>query len=76
MAIENEMRSEIRKLEKEISFLDDELEKLHNKIVQLIMLRRKKEHDLRVLKANFEEPSAIDEREVQTTLARLLKEKI
>ena len=51
MTIEEEMINEIRKLEKEIDSIDDELEKLHNKIIQLISARKKKEHDLRILRA-------------------------
>lgn len=61
------------KLEKEIDAVDTELEKMHNKIVDLIVLRKKKERDLRILRANFglEAP----ESKVQVTLERILKER-
>ena len=75
MPLEEEMRSEIDRLENDIAVIDEELEKLHKKILQLLMLRKKKDHDLRVLKSNFGE-IPIEERDFQTTLARLLKEKI
>jgi len=76
MAIEEEMRIEMRKLEKEISVLDDELEKLHNKILQLIMLRKKKERDLKVFRENILGYDEDEDGQIQTTLAKLLKEKI
>ena len=75
MPLEDEMRAEMKKLESKIFIIDHELEKLHNKILQLINTRKKKDHDLRVLKANFGEPTE-DEKDFQTTLARLLKEKV
>ena len=72
MTIEAEMRNEIRKLEREIDSIDDELEKLHTRIIQLIATRKKKEHDMRILRANFE---LSDEKDMQTTLERLLRER-
>ena len=75
MPLEQEMRSEIEKIENEISIIDEELEKLHKKILQLLMIRKKKDHDFKVLKSNFGE-IPFEERDFQTTLARLLKEKI
>jgi len=71
--LEEEMRHEMYKLEKEIDAIDTELEKMHNKIVDLIVIRKKKERDLRILRANFglEAP----ESEVQITLERILKER-
>lgn len=66
----------MRKLEKEISLLDDELEKLHNKILQLIMLRKKKERDLKVFRENILGYDEDEDGEIQTTLAKLLKEKL
>jgi predicted nucleic acid-binding Zn-ribbon protein len=69
MPLEQEMQNEVRKLEREIYILDEELEKLHKKILQLIMIRKKKEHDLKILKKDFSE----DEKEFQTTLAKLLE---
>ncbi len=72
MTLEEEMKLEIRRLEKEIDFLDQELEKLHKKILQVLMLKRKKEHDLRVLKGY--DKNDINDREIQTTLAKILRE--
>ncbi len=69
MPLEQEMQNEVRKLEREIYILDEELEKLHRKILQIIMIRKKKEHDLKILKKDFGE----DEKEFQTTLAKLLE---
>lgn len=73
MPIEEEMQLEIRRLEREIATIDEELEKLHKKILSLLMIRKKKDHDLRVLRTNFygELP---EDREWQTTLAKLLRE--
>lgn len=73
MPIEEEMQLEIRRLESEIATIDEELEKLHKKILNLFMIRKKKDHDLRVLRINFygELP---EDREWQTTLAKLLRE--
>lgn len=75
MPLEEEMKTEIKKLENEIMALDYELEKMHSKILQLLTIRKKKDHDLRVLKANFGEITEED-RDYQTTLARLLREKV
>ncbi|MFH0832432.1 MAG: hypothetical protein V1900_01770 [Candidatus Aenigmatarchaeota archaeon] len=72
MSLENEMHNEVRRLEREIEVIDEELEKLHKKILQLIMIRKKNDHDLKALRSSFiEEP--FDEREFQTTLAKLLE---
>jgi hypothetical protein len=72
MTIEDEMKLEIKRLEQELSFLDSELEKLAEKMEKFIMIRKKKERDLSILKMNFGEAS--ENKEIQTTLARLLKE--
>jgi len=73
MTIEEEMQLEIRRLEREIAAIDEELEKLHKKILNLLLIRKKKDHDLRVLRINFygELP---EDKEWQTTLAKLLRE--
>ncbi len=73
MALEEEMQLEIRRLEREIASIDEELEKLHRKILGLIAIRKKKDHDLRVLRTNFygELP---EDREWQTTLAKIMRE--
>ena len=72
MTLEEEMRNEIRKLERETDSIDEELEKLHTRIVQLMVTRKKKEHDLRILRENFE---MAEDKDIQTTLERLLRER-
>ena len=74
MPLEEEMHHELARLEKEISVLDDEIARLYTKVVNLINIRKKKEHDLKVLRENFGIVSDQDDREFQTNLARLLKE--
>ena len=67
MAIEQEIENEIRKLEREISSIDDELQNIHKKIVDLILLKKKKENELQMLTGSEEE------KELQTSLARLFE---
>ena len=71
--LEDEMRHEIEKLEKEISVIDEDLQKLRDKMLRLMEERKKKTHDLRILKVNFglQEP----ESDIQVTLDRILKER-
>ena len=69
MSLEEEMKNEIRKLEKEIFLIDEELEKLHKKILQLMMIKKKKDHDLHILKSDL---FGENDKEYQTTLARML----
>lgn len=69
MSLEEEMKNEIRKLEKEVLLIDDELEKLHKKILQLMMIKKKKDHDLKILKSDL---FGENDKEYQTTLARML----
>lgn len=76
MPLEEEMRHEMDKLEKEIEVLDDEIQKLYTKVVNLINIRKKKEHNLKVLKENFGLYRELDETEIQTTLSGMLKEKV
>ena len=59
MLIEEEIQSEIRKLEK-----------LHKKIVDIIILKKKKEKELHMLRGDEED------KEMQTSLAQLFGEKI
>lgn len=70
MSLESEMRQEITRLENEISEIDRELEKLQAKIVNLINIKKKKEHNLSVLKSNFNENWR--EIEIQTDMKKLL----
>ena len=67
MAIEQEIENEIRKLEREISSIDDELQNIHKKIVDLILLKKKKENELQMLTGSEEE------KELQTSLSRLFE---
>jgi predicted nucleic acid-binding Zn-ribbon protein len=71
MGVEDEMQNEVRRLEREIYILNEELEKLHKRLVQILMIKKKKEHDLHVLKSNSSEETY--DKEFQTTLAKLLK---
>ena len=68
MAIEQEIENEIKKLEREISSLDDELQNIHKKIVDVILLKKKKEKELHILKGDLEE-----EKELQTSLSKLFE---
>ncbi len=68
--IEDEMMKEINKLKSEIAALDAELEKINNRTLQILMQRKKKEHELKILMAHF---GVIEEKEIQTTLANLMK---
>lgn len=67
------MRHEMEKLEKEIKDIDMDLQKVRDKMLVLMESRKRKEHDLRILKINFgiEEP----EDDIQITLERILKER-
>ncbi|MFH1631001.1 MAG: hypothetical protein ABIA21_02145 [Candidatus Aenigmatarchaeota archaeon] len=66
------MKIEIRKIEKEISFLDQEMEKLHMNLLKIMTVRKKKDQDLRTLRTNFESPD--EDKDFQISLAKLLKE--
>lgn len=70
MLVEDEMKREIERLKQQIAVIDAELEKINKRSMDLLMSRKKKEHDLRVLLGHFGE---IEEREKQKTLANLLK---
>ena len=63
MPLEEEMHNEITRLEDEIALLDEEIQKLYTKVTNLINIRKKKEHNLRVLKENFN--LQVDEEEIQ-----------
>lgn len=73
MPLEEEMQHEIIRLEKEVALLDEEIKKLYTKVVNLINIRKKKEHDLKILRENFGIVTEKEDREFQTTLARLIK---
>ncbi len=66
------MRAELQRIEKEIDILDEELEKLHTRILQILVVRRKREHDLKAIRSNFDPPASED---YQLTLAKILKER-
>ncbi|GEM_PF-5953221 len=69
MGMDEEIKNEVRKIEAEISLIDEELEKLHSKILQILLLRKRKEKLLKSLKPDLE-----DVKDIQTSLARLQKE--
>ena len=74
MPLEDEMRNEMVRLESELSILDDEISKLHTKLANLMNIRKKKEHDLNALRANFVLFTGIVDKDVQTNLSRMIKE--
>ena len=69
MGVDEEIKTEIRRLEAEISLIDNELEKLHSKILQILALRKNKEKSLKSLRPDPEEP-----KDIQTSLVRLQRE--
>lgn len=74
VSLEDEMKNEISRLEKEINNIDKELEKLGSRLDKLSKIRKKKDHDIRVLRYNFNEDEGLDA-EFQTTLARMVERK-
>ena len=72
MSLDEEMHHEVERLEKEIAYIDEELKRINEKMMNLMRIRSKKEHDLRILKLNFGE----DEKEIQTTLFKMLEERV
>ncbi len=54
--------------------IDGELVRLYKKIEHALALRKKKEHDLQVLKESFGEPE--NDIEIKLSLANILKEKL
>jgi hypothetical protein len=69
VTLEDEMKREIVRIESEIAVLDKELEKLQFRVAQILMRKRKLEHDLLVLRSHFE-PIEL-KKEKQTNLASL-----
>ncbi|MBI2172798.1 MAG: hypothetical protein HYT73_01130 [Candidatus Aenigmarchaeota archaeon] len=70
MSLDEEMQNEIRKMEKEMQQIDEELEKLQARVLHLIGIRKKLASDTDSLRSYFYP----DERkEKQTTLAGLMK---
>ncbi|HLD39058.1 MAG TPA: hypothetical protein VJB05_01955 [archaeon] len=55
MTLEQEMRHEVARLERELMSIDIELEKVNSRIVQLLDTRKKMEYDLRVLRGSVDE---------------------
>ena len=72
MPLEEEMRHELKKLEEELFLIDKEINKLAERLNHLIMEKRKKERDLKILRSHFH-LEAIEkdetEKDMQTTLA-------
>lgn len=55
MTLEQEMRHEVARLERELMSIDIELEKVNSRTVQLLDTRKKMEYDLRVLRGSVDE---------------------
>ena len=70
MSLEEEMHHEAKRLEKEIKEIDDQLEKLHDKVFHLLGIRQKNEHDLKTLKGSFNESY---DKEIEDTIEKILK---
>jgi prefoldin subunit 5 len=70
MTLEEEIKLEVKRLEREIAFLDNEIDKLQSKLTQLLMIKKKKERDLNILKSNFEPVK--ERKELQTSLFKML----
>lgn len=70
MGMDEEIQAEITKLEAEIAYIDKELEKMHEKILQILALRKKKDKMLKALRPD----TGIEQKDVQTTLSRVIKE--
>ncbi len=76
MPLEEEMRHEIIRLEKELEQIDLALKKLNNKIFILLDAREKREHDLRILKEGFETPVSYDVEDIEKILKGRRKLKV
>ncbi len=70
MALEDEMKRQIPVIEKEIDVIDKELEKLHSRANELLAKRKKKDHDLYILRTNFYPE---EQKPVQMSLAKILE---
>ncbi len=70
MTLENEIREEIKRIEREMKELDEELNDLNSRITQIQMIMQKKERDMKILKSAFGEG---DRKEIQTSLAKVVK---
>ena len=74
MTLEEEIRHEIARLQKEITTIDAELEKLQAKTSHLLDSRKKMEHDLRTLRGSFDD--AYVKRMEQESLSKIMKQKV
>lgn len=70
MSLENEMKREIKDLERDIDSINNELEMLKKRVINLVKEKQKKQKDLRVLKNHFEPEEEI-KKEMQTTLGSI-----
>ena len=70
MLVEDEMKREIERLRQQLALIDAELEKINKRSMDLLMSRKKKEHDLKVLLGHFNNS---EDKETQKTLANLLR---
>lgn len=73
MPLEDEMRNEIQKLEREITLIDEDLQKYSLKMTNLLNVKKRKEHDLKILQETFEIPTTSED--VQITLDDLFENK-
>jgi asparagine synthetase B (glutamine-hydrolysing) len=74
MSLEQEMKFEIKRLENEILSLDTQIDRFNLQMSELMKLRQKKEHDVRVLKYNFyPEELPETEKQRQSTLLGMVK---
>lgn len=71
MPLDDEMQGEIRKMEKEIAHIDEELVKLQARVLHLVGVRNKLAKDADVLKAYFLPQE--QRKEKQATLLGLMK---
>lgn len=65
MALEDEIKKEIKRLEEEISFIDKEISRHQARLDELLEKRKRTFHDLEILKSAFEPKAKKDK---QTSL--------
>ncbi len=70
MSLDEEMQNEIRKMEKEMQQIDEELEKLQMRVLHLMGIRKKLASDIDALRSYFYPE---ERKEKQSTLLGLVK---
>lgn len=74
MTLEQEMRQEVVRLEKELETVNTDLERLHARIIQLLETQKKDEHALKMLRGSFEDEYI---RQVEAeSLEKIMKNKV